>query len=159
MSINPDAEFKANVISRAKQVLRAVAELRSKDFAGVGVVFYECLDQLPHLQLTNGSVKADPGRLADIDLASALSSLSAIGSPLHDGFHFVHARGWHLTHLSQLISPPIPHNAEQQPQGAGARLMAALLASHQPGIVCVGLVSMGGEVHIFSRGNEATQKN
>ncbi|OYU09869.1 MAG: hypothetical protein CFE38_20385 [Comamonadaceae bacterium PBBC1] len=157
MSSNSDAEVK--VISRAKQVLCAVADLRSKEFAGVGVVFYECLDHLPHLQLTNGSVKADPGRFADIDLASALSSLSAIGNPMHDGFHFVHARSWHLTHLSQFISPPIPHNAEQQLQGAGARLMAALLASLQPGIVCVGLVSMGGEVHLFSRGNDVTQTN
>lgn len=159
MASNPDAAVKANAISRAEQVLRAVADLRSEDFAGVGVVFYECLAQLPHLQLTNGSVKADPERFADVDLASALSSLSAIGSPLHDGFHFVDARSWHLTHLSQFISPPIPHNAEQQLHGAGARLMAALLASLQPGIVCVGLVSQGGEVHLFSRGNNATQKN
>ena len=159
MSSNPDATVKANVISRAEQVLRAVADLRSKDFAGVGVVFYECLDQLPHLQLINGSIKADPGLFADVDLASALSSLSAIGSPLHDGFHFVDASSWHLTHLSQFISPPIPHNAEQQLHGAGARFMAALLASLQPGIVCVGLVSMGGEVHLFSNGNNATYKD
>lgn len=159
MSSNPDADINAKVISRAKQVLCAVAELRSKEFAGVGVVFYECLGQLPHLQLTNGSVKADPGRFADIDLASALSSLSAIGNPLHDGFHFVHARRWHLTHLSQFISPPIPHYAEQPLQGAGARIMAALLASLQSGIVCIGLVSMRGEVHLFSRGNDVTQNN
>jgi hypothetical protein len=159
MAINPDAAVKANAISRAEQILRAVADLRSKDFAGVGVVFYECLAQLPHLRLTNGSVQADPGRFVDVDLASALSSLSAIGSPLHDGFHFVDVRSWHLTHLSQFISPPIPHNAEQQLHGAGARLMAALLASLQPGIVCAGLVSMGGGVHLFSRGNDATQKN
>lgn len=159
MSRNSDAIVKANVISRAEQVLRAVADLRSKDFAGVGVVFYECLDQLPHLQLTNGSIKADPGLFADVDLTSALSSLSAIGSPLHDGFHFVDARSWHLTHLSQFISPPIPHNAEQKLHGAGARFMAALLASLQPGIVCVGLVSMVGEVHLFSHGNNATQKD
>lgn len=157
MASNLDTAVKANAISRAEQILRAVADLRSEDFAGVGVVFYECLAQLPHLQLTNGSVKADPGRFADVDLASALSSLSAIASPLHDGFHFVDARSWHLTHLSQFISPPIPHNAEQQLHGAGARLMAALLASLQPGIVCVGLVSQGGEVHIFSRGKSATQ--
>jgi hypothetical protein len=159
MASNPDTAVKANAISRAEQVLRAVADLRSKDFAGVGVVFYECLAQLPHLQLINGFVKADPGRFADVDLASALSILSAIGNPLHDGFHFVDARSWHLTHLSQFISPPIPHNAEEQLHGAGARLMAALLASLQPGIVCVGLVSMGGEVHLFSRGSNITQKN
>lgn len=158
MASNPDAAVNANAISRAEQVLRAVADLRSKNFAGVGVVFYECLAQLPHMQLTNGAMKADPERFADVDLVSALSSLSAIGSPLHDGFHFVDARSWHLTHLSQFISPPIPHNAEQHFHGAGARLMAALLASLQPGILCAGLVSMGGEVHLFSCGNNATQK-
>ncbi|WP_313605361.1 hypothetical protein [Comamonas jiangduensis] len=159
MTSNPNAAVKANAISRAEQVLGAVADLRSEDFTGVGVVFYECLVQLPHLQLSNGFVKADPGRFVDVDLASALSSLSVARNPLHDGFHFVDARSWHLTHLSQFISPPIPHNAEQKLHGAGARLMAALLASLQPGIVCAGLVSQGGEVHLFSRGNYATQKN
>lgn len=157
MSSNPDTT--ANSIGRAEKVLRTIACLRDQDFSGVGLVFYEHLTHLPHLQLTDSSVKADLGRFAEVDLAIALSSISVMSSPLHDGFHFVEARNWQLTHLSQFISPPIPSDAAQRFHGTGARLMAALLTSLLPGIVCVGLVSNGGEIHLFSHGNDAAQKD
>ena len=159
MASNPDTAANANSIGRAEHVLRAIADMRDQDFSGVGVVFYELLAHLPHLQLTGSSVKADPGRFAEVDLAIALSSISVMSSPLHDGFHFVDVHSWQLTHLSQFISPPIPADAAQRFQGTGARLMAALLASLLPGLVCVGLVSHGGEIHLFSLGNDAAQKD
>ncbi len=159
MERNPDAASNPNLIGRAEQVLRAIARLRDRDFSGVGLVFYERLAHLPHLQLTDSSVKADPGRFAEVDLAIAISSISVMDSPLHDGFHFVDAGSWQLTHLSQFISPPIPPDAAQRFHGTGARLMAALLTSLLPGIVCVGLVTHGGEIHLFSHGNDAVQKD
>lgn len=159
MSSNPDAAANANSIGRAEQVLRTIAYLRDQDFSGVGLVFYERLTHLPHLQLTDSSVKADPRRFAEVDLAIALSSISVMSSPLHDGFHFVEAHSWQLTHLSQFISPPIPSDAAQRFHGTGARLMAALLTSMLPGIVCVGLVSHEGEIHLFSHGNDSAQKD
>lgn len=155
MASNPDAASNTSSVERAEQVLRAVAHLRGEDFSGVGVVFYERLAQLPHLQLTDSSMEADPDQFAKVDLAEALSRMSVMSSPLHDGFHFVEARTWRLTHLSQFISPPIPDDAAQRFQGTGARLMAALLASLLPGIECVGLVSHSGEVHLFTRGIDA----
>lgn len=159
MVSNPDAAANASPIGRAEQVLRAIACLRDGDFSGVGVVFYEHLAHLPHLQLTDSSVKADPGRFIEVDLATALSSISVMSSPLHDGFHFVDTRGWRLTHLSQFIAPPIPPDAAQRFHGTGARLMAALLASLLPGIVCVGLVTQGGEIHLFRNGSVTTGKD
>lgn len=159
MTSNPDAASNPNSIERAEQVLRAIARLRDRDFSGVGLVFYEHLAYLPHLQLTDSSVKADPRRFAEVDLAIALSSISVMGSPLHDGFHFVDVRKWQLTHLSQFISPPIPADAAQRFHGNGARLMAALLTSQLPGIACVGLVTQRGGIHLFSHGNDATQKD
>ena len=159
MESNPDAAANANSIGRAEQVLRAVAHLRGPDFSGVGVVFYERLADLPHVQLTDSSVKVDPGRFAEIDLAVALSSISVMRSPLHDGFHFVDARSWQLTHMCQFISPPIPSDAAQRFNGTGARLMAALLASLLSGITCVGLVSQAGELHLFNHGNDAVLKD
>jgi hypothetical protein len=159
MASNPDAAAIANSTERAEQVLRAIAHLRDQDFTGVGVVFYEGLAHLPHLQLTDSTVKADPRQFAEVDLAVALSSISVMSSPLHDGFHFVDARNGQLTHLSQFISPPIPSDAAHRFRGTGARLMAALLTSLLPGIVCVGLVSHGGEIHLFSHGNDAAQKD
>ncbi|WP_263568697.1 hypothetical protein [Paucibacter sp. DJ2R-2] len=104
-------------------------------------------------------MKTDPGQFAEVDLAEALSRISVMSSPLHDGFHFVEAHSWRLTHLAQFISPPIPDDATQRFQGTGARLMAALLASLLPGIECVGLVSHSGEIHLFSRGIDAAKKD
>jgi hypothetical protein len=158
MTSIPDAAANSSHLARAEQVLRAVADDRGQDFSGVGVVFYERLALLPHLQLTNKAEKPDAGRFAGFGLADALSSVSSIGSPLHDGFHFVDVTSWKLTHLSQFISPPIPDATTQHYHGTGARLMAALLASLQPGIACVGLVSQDGEVHLFTNGVDAAAK-
>jgi hypothetical protein len=158
MTSTPDSAAAVNVLGRAEQVLRAIADLRSQDFSGVGVVFYERLAYLPHLQLTDSSVKAEPGRFAEVDLAIALSTVSVMSSPLHDGFHFIDARSWQLTHLSQFISPPIPSDAAQRFHGTGARLMAALLTSLLPGIACVGLVSHTGEIRLFSNGSDAAKE-
>jgi hypothetical protein len=158
MVSNSDAIANANLVGRAVQVLRAIAHLRDQNFSGVGLVFYERLAHLPHLQLTDSTINADPERFAGVDLAIALSSISTMSCPLHDGFHFVDIHRWQLTHLSQFISPPIPSDAAQRFHGTGARLMAALLTSMLPGIVCVGLVSQGGEVQLFNHGNDVTLK-
>lgn len=159
MASYPNAASNPNAIGRAEQVLRAIARLRGRDFSGIGLVFYEDLTYLPHLQLTDGYVDSDLRQLVEVDLAIALSSISVISSPLHDGFHFVDVRRWQLTHLSQFISPPIPSDATQRFHGNGARLMAALLTSLLSGIACVGLVTHGGEIHLFSHGNDTTQKD
>ena len=159
MTSNPDTAANAISIGKAEQVLRAIACLRNQDFSGIGVVFYEHLADLPHLQLTDSFLMADSRRFAEVDLAIVLSSISVMSSPLHDGFHFVDARSWQLTHLSQFISPPIPTDAVQRFHGTGARLMAALLTSLLPGIVGVGLVSQGGDIHLFSHGNDFAQKD
>lgn len=153
-----DKSVRAGKLIRAEKILREIAKNRGQDFTGVGVVFYQSLDYLPHLQLNNNAMKPSPESFVDEDLATALASISITSSPLHDGFHFIETRSWRLSHLSQFISPPIPSTAAQL-RGSGARLMAALLASMLPGIVCVGLVSHGGEIHLFSNGSDATQKD
>lgn len=158
MTSSPDTAESNSHLTRAEQVLRAISIDRGMDFSGVGVVFYERFTLLPHLQLTNNSENPDVGQFAGRELAEALLSVSSMASPLHDGFHFVDVASWKLTHLSQFISPPIPDAAAQHFHGTGARLMAALLASLQPGIACVGLVSQGGEVHLFTNGVDAAEK-
>ncbi len=158
MTSSPDAAASSSHVTRAEQVLRAIASDRGKNFSGVGVVFYERLTLLPHLQLTNNSENPDAGLFAGRELAEALSSVSSMASPLHDGFHFVDVASWKLTHLSQFISPPIPDAAAQHCHGTGARLMAALLASLLPGIACVGLVSQAGDVHLFTNGVDAAEQ-
>jgi hypothetical protein len=156
---SPDKSTSHHPIDQALQLLKAISNHRSSDFSGVGVVFYDDLATLPHLQLTGDREEPDASRFADRDLALVLATISTMAGPLHDGFHFVEARSWRLTHLSQFISPPIPHDAAQRFHGTGARLMAAVLASLLPGIVCVGLVSNGGEIHLFSGGVDIAEEN
>lgn len=139
-------------IDQAVLLLRSITIHRSSDFSGVGVVFYEDLARLPHLQLMSARERPDASEFANPNLGALLASISTLSGPLHDGFHFVEARSWRLTHLSQFISPPIPHDAWLRFHGTGARLMAAILASVIPGITCVGLVSQGGEIHLFRGG-------
>jgi hypothetical protein len=80
MASNPDAAAIANSTERAEQVLRAIAHLRDQDFTGVGVVFYEGLAHLPHLQLTDSTVKADPRQFAEVT-GSSLTCLSSFLRP------------------------------------------------------------------------------
>lgn len=137
---------------QAARLLKAIAQLRTSSFSGVGVVFYEDLARLPHLQMTDGQQDIVAAGVVGDDLASKLAGISVMSSPLHDGFHFVDARSWQLTHLAQFISPPIPQRGRLHIRGTGARLMSAMLASLLPGISCVGLVSQNGEIHLFSGG-------
>lgn len=154
----PESAPTEDPIVRANQILRTIADLRSQDFSGVGIVFYEFLDELPHVQLVDGSEEVAHWRSAGTGLSAALSNISISTSSLHDGFHFVHVSSWQLTHVSQFISPPIPRNASQRFHGTGARLMAAVLASLLPGVACVGIVSHRGGIHLFRDGCEAAQK-
>lgn len=150
------SEFQAaegiGTLNAARQLLAAIAAKRASDFTGIGVVFYVDLRSLPHLQLTNDLIAPEASRFDCVDLASLLASISTQSCLLHDGFHFVNAQDWKLTHLSQFISPPIPRDASEKFQGTGARLMAAVLASVLPGIASVGLVSHTGDVHLFCGG-------
>lgn len=144
----------------ARQLLEAIAGLRTPEFTGVGVVFYDDgLDGLPHLQLTSNGEAPDLQQLPGADLAQALATISMNSNPLHDGFHFVDVRSWTLTHLSQFISPPIPPAAAGRFHGTGARLMAAVLASLLPGIQSVGLVSSAGQTHLFSGGVDVAKED
>lgn len=158
MASQPDPSTVSPALARAKHLLHAIAHSRTPDFTGVGLVFYDGgLSRLPHLQLTSDGAVPDPHQFADVDLTTAFTAISMSSSPLHDGFHFIDARSWSLTHLCQFISPPIPPAGERTFHGTGARLMAALLASLLPGIQCVGLVSRAGETYLFSGGVEVAK--
>jgi hypothetical protein len=140
-------------------LLRTISFNRRNDFSGTGIIFYEDLVNLPHLQL---SVVEDDSKITPIDssdIATKLGSISTIHGPYHDGFHFIDIDDWQISHLSQYISPPIPQNAEKQFHGTGARLMSAMLASILPGIICVGLVSQEGSIHLFCSGNDIYREN
>lgn len=146
-------------LDQALHLLKAIVERKGNDFSGVGVVFYDDIAALPHLQLTNETEDPCAAHFKDWSLATALAAISTMRSPLHDGFHFVETRSWQLSHISQFISPPIPADAALRFRGSGARLMAAVLASLLPGITCVGLVSHSGEIYLFRGGVDLAKEN
>ncbi|WP_143161153.1 hypothetical protein [Pollutimonas bauzanensis] len=157
--LNPEKSIYSRRMNQALNILRSIASNRSNDFSGTGVVFYTDLAGLPHLQLISEREEPNVSQFDDRSIATTLTSVSTMCSPLHDGFHFVDSRSWQMTHLSQFISPPIPHDAAQRFRGTGARLIAAVLASLLPGITYVGLVSQGGQVHLFCNGVDIAEKN
>lgn len=140
------------VTDAARLTLARIATKLSPTFTGTGVVFYNDLSALPHLQLSGGCLQIPLPETFKGDLAQTLQRLAQHDSPWHDGFHFVEAADFRLTHIAQFVSPPIPLDLGRIVTGKGARLMTALLSSLVPGIACVGLVSHTGQASLFEHG-------
>jgi hypothetical protein len=140
------------VIDAAVLTLKRIAIELSPTFTGIGVIFYDDLSGLPHLQLCGGPLHVPPSEMFTGDLANALQCLAQQASPWHDGFHFVKASDFRLTHIAQFISPPIPVDLVEVVTGKGARFMSAFLSSLIPGIACVGMVSHDGQASLFEHG-------
>lgn len=136
------------------ELLSAISARRTSEFMGAGIIFYRDLEILPKLQL-----KGDPETLpalptAGIDSISSVVALTACSSShWHDGFHLVDSNARALTHLSQFIAPPIRDSLTlSHDQPTGARQATALLSSLVPGIVCVGIVTVLGDVLVYRNG-------
>lgn len=141
------------VVDAAALTLARIAAELSPTFTGTGVVFYDDLSGLPHLQLSGGPhLQIPPPEIFKGDLAQTLQCIAQQESPWHDGFHFVEAADFRLTHIAQFVSPPIPVDLVKVVTGNGARFMTALLSSLVPGIACVGLVSHEGQASLFQHG-------
>lgn len=137
----------------ADKLLRHAAPQLASDFAGLGVVFYDTLAALPHLQLEVGGDERFDLPVTGLEPISLLLARTARrSSPWHDGFHFVHVGSGALTHLCQFIAPPIPDPSEARPRAGGARHMTALLASNVPGIVAIGLLTHDRAASIYEAG-------
>ncbi|MDO3382394.1 hypothetical protein [Gilvimarinus algae] len=146
--------IRSQINNQVLDLLATIASNRREDFSGAGLLFYGDLSKLPHLQMSLGPGGLPKSQIRGYDIASIVTSLSRTLTPLHDGFHFIDVQSWKITHISQFISPPIPHDAASKFNGAGARFMSAALASILPGIVCVGLVSRQGKIHLLCNGTD-----
>lgn len=137
----------------ALHLLRHAAPKLPSDFVGLGIVLYDSLTALPHLQLeVEGDEHFDlPVQGAEL-ISDVLARTARLSSPWHDGFHFVHAGSASLTHLCQFIAPPLPSMADAAPHASGARHMTALLASRVAGIVAIGLLTHEHAASIYEAG-------
>jgi hypothetical protein len=137
----------------ALQLLRRAAPRLANDFAGLGIVFYDSLAALPHLQLEVGGDERFELPVEGLDpICDVLARTSCRSSRWHDGFHFVRAGSASLTHLCQFIAPPLPNASDAAPRASGARHMTALLASKVAGIEAIGLLTHEGLAAIYEAG-------
>lgn len=137
----------------ALHLLRHAAPTLSSDFAGLGIVFYDSLKALPHLQLeVVDDERFDLPVQGTKLICDVLARTARLSSPWHDGFHFVHKGSASLTHLCQFIAPPLPDSPDAAPRASGARHMTALLASQIDGIVAIGLLTQEHVASIYEAG-------
>lgn len=140
----------------ARDLLLKVAEMRTTNFCGVGVVLYRSLCSVPFMALGDGASCAPALPVVGLEpIADVLASISIPTSRWHDGFHLIDVTTTALTHLSQYISPGIPTNSDTVilPRPSGARRMTALLVSRLHGIDCAALLTQWGELCVFDQGN------
>lgn len=137
----------------ALQLLRNTAPRLASDFAGLGIVFYDSLVALPHLQLeVGGDERFDLPVFGSESISEVFARTARQSSAWHDGFHFVCAGRPTLTHLCQFIAPPLPRVTDAPPQASGARHMTALLASNVTGIAAIGLLTHERVASIYEAG-------
>ncbi|WP_291554454.1 hypothetical protein [Comamonas sp. SCN 65-56] len=142
-----------NTCSFCIELLHCVAKDADADFSGVGFICYSDLSGLPHLALNVPpcSVRALPV-VGVIATGAFLAEASRGSSPLHDGFHFIAAQGFALTHVCQFIAPVIPSDLSNVQFAAGARHMSAQLASRAQGIEATALMAKDGNGVVYKDG-------
>lgn len=133
---------------------------RSAAFTGLGVVFYLAPVSIPSVALQGDAGASDFEPVQGVErIAARLAAVADAQSPWHDGFHFVDAQDFKLTHLAQYVAPPIP--AQDLPIGgdrpAGARHMTALLTSRIARVAATCVMSVSGEICIYATGHLITR--
>ena len=137
----------------ALQLLQHAAGALANDFAGLGIVFYDSVAALPHLQLQVGGDEQFQLPVMGLEpICAVLARTARRSSAWHDGFHFLHQNTGTLTHLCQFIAPPLPSLADTAPRASGARHMTALLASRVTGIAAIGLLTHERAASIYEAG-------
>ena len=143
-----------DAIEFAVRLLCKTSALRTRDFTGLGVIFYLPPARLPVVPLGRPSEgHYDYPVVGEDRIAQVLAEIADLSSPLHDGFHLVDADIKGLTMTAQFVAPPLPPVGDEPPSGwpSGARQMTALLVSNLETVAAVGLLS-AQDVIVFSRG-------
>ncbi len=140
---------------QAHQILKSLSLNRTAGFAGIGIVFYQDLKKVSHIELGHSTVDRPHLPIYRVEeIIFTLVSVADISSPWHDGFHFICSNPVSLTHLSQFIAPSLQlyDSTPLRERPSGARHMTAALVSNSTGVDCVGLLTSNGEISIFRNG-------
>lgn len=142
------------MINKFKEVLLNIEKEASDDFAGIGIVVYADIEDIPIFPLQNVSYT-----FKNVDIVSTFVEISKVESLYHDGFHFINS-DLTLTHISQYFSPPIVQGVVvDSSRIIGGRYMAALFGSCLSNILLTGVVTRNNGVVIFENGKEIFSKD
>lgn len=142
-------------IQFAIELMKAIRRERTEAFSGLGVVFYVSPANLPIAALGRDFSTRPKLPVSDMqEIVHVLSTVADRNSPWHDGFHLVDMTRSALTHLSQFVSPPLDgvNHIPADARPTGARQMTAQLTSQLPGVGCVALLSVCGDISIYQQG-------
>ena len=138
------------MLETLKNILLKVENGSGSDFSGIGIVVYSDMNGIPVFPLHSSYYDRNEGK----ELESILIEISKLGSPYHDGFHFISSDA-KLTHISQYFSPPIMQRINvDKSKIVGGRYMAALFGSCLQNVLLTGIVTNSNGIIIFENGKE-----
>ena len=134
-----------------KKLLDGVAKHVDSDFAGLGIIVWDCVVPLPTYSMRD----QEPASMRDADALSVLSAVSREPSEYHDGFHVLD-QSLNVIQLSTYFSPAIVPDLvlPAHARSYGGRYLAAAFGSCSPGVVCTGVLSRRYGPYVFQSGRE-----
>jgi len=131
---------------RVGTLTRRAARLGS-DFSGLGLVFCEGNDVIPHIPIYGDAVFE---RLPDP--VSTIMAFSRKDEARHDGFHILDPN-WRPICLGAFLSPPLPAGPVVNPHNRGSRWLAACLTSRDPRVLaCLTIGQTDKSASLFVNG-------
>jgi hypothetical protein len=134
------------------RLLKAVIEVKTQDFSGLGIIVADHSNALP---ITDLKMADQTYRLPAIGFQDVLGTILQISSgnnPYHDGFHVIEPP-FSLVALSQYFSTPIIKGSDVDYR-FGSRFRTALYGSNLPHAIAVGVISQSYEPAIFIKGRK-----
>lgn len=112
----------------ARLVARVVA--MGTDFAGLGLIFCDDLEAVPHLPLY-----PDLRLVPQANVFDLIADCARLSNPRHDGFQLLTPE-WDILMMGTFIAPPLDGGVVANARSHGSRFVAAALTSRLPGVQC-----------------------
>jgi len=128
-------------------LLESIQSKITDDFAGIGLVLYDDLEHLSHLQMNDYEL---PVKGWD-QIENVLLEISTNDHPCHDGFHAISTEGT-LTHVSLYLAPTI-EDSEKDDSAYGSRFYTAKFAAKTPGIIKSAVISKDYGIRLWAPDN------
>jgi hypothetical protein len=127
--------------------LLAGAYRHGENFSGLGLVFCETDEAVPHVP-----IYSEPAWRPSSDVCTLLVDRSSFSNARHDGFHLLKPN-WDPLALGVFLAPPLPREPIENPGNHGCRWITASLISRLPGVIaCLTILRVERHVTLFVEG-------